>query len=122
MNLLKEKSFWEVSINTQVVSWMWRKILKLHEVAKAFHMKVVGNGRHTSFWYDRWSELGNLSGLLGETVIIDMGIRRGATLEEAIQAMWRRRRHRSAVLNEIEKELEFIKRKQSNAGDFYMWR
>ena len=64
-NLLRKKSFWEVNGKTQAGSWMWRKMLKLRDVAKSFYMKAVGNGRHTSFWYDRWSNLGVLMDVLG---------------------------------------------------------
>lgn len=59
-NLLKKKSFWEISGNTQAGSWIWRKMLKLQDVAKIFHMKTVGNDRHTSFWCDKWCDMGVL--------------------------------------------------------------
>lgn len=52
-NLLKQKCFWEVNKSIQSGSWIWRKMLKLREVANNFYKKEVGNGRHTSFWYDR---------------------------------------------------------------------
>ena len=32
--LLKGRSFWQVKVTTQSGSWMWRKLLKLREVAK----------------------------------------------------------------------------------------
>ena len=35
-----------------------------------------------------------------------MGIRRGATVEEAVLNIRRRRRHRADILNDIEAELE----------------
>lgn len=114
-NLLKKKSFWEVSEKTQVGSWMWRKMIKLRDIAKDFHMKIVGNERHTSFWNDRWFELGVMSDRLGERGIIDLGIRRSATVEEVIHTVRRRRRHRSELLNRIERELEAINDKQSYA-------
>ena len=69
-----------------VGSWMWRKTLKLSDVAKSFYRKELGNGRHTSFWY---------ADLLGERGIIDMGIKRGAMIEEAFSNTRRRRRHRT---------------------------
>lgn len=75
-------------------------------------MKEIGNGRHTSFWYDKWSNLGVMSELLGTRGVIDLGIRREATVEEVLQKERRRRRHRSVILNEIGKELEHIKEKQ----------
>lgn len=38
-NLMKKKSFWEVNVKTQTGSWMWRKMLKLREIAKRFYRK-----------------------------------------------------------------------------------
>ncbi|XP_013739623.2 uncharacterized protein LOC106442489 [Brassica napus] len=121
--LLKTKSFWEISGKTQAGSWIWRKILKLREVAKSFHTKAVGNGRHTSFWYDKWSGLSVLSDLLGDRGTIVMGIRKAATVEDAFQSLQRKRRHRGSVPNDIVKELEIIKAKQLNdAEDVDLWR
>lgn len=74
---------------------MWKKIVKLRSLAKHFHKKDVGNGRHTSFWYENWSELGVLSDLLGDRGTIDLGIRRCAMVEEVLQCPRRRRNHRS---------------------------
>lgn len=48
-NLLKGKSFWEINLKTQSGSWMWRKLLKLREVARLFYRRELGNGRHISF-------------------------------------------------------------------------
>lgn len=92
MNLLKKRSFWEVKANTQVGSWMWRKMLKLKPLAKSFYKVEIGNGRHISFWYDNWSIKGVIMDLLGERGIIDLGIRKDATLSEAALNMGRRRR------------------------------
>lgn len=61
---------------------MWRKMLKLRDVDKSFYRKDLGNGRHTSFWYDRWSDRGVLSDLLGERGIMYLGVKRKATVEE----------------------------------------
>lgn len=49
-----------------------------------------------------------LSDLLGERGIIDMGIRKGAIVEEAV-LITRRRRHRAGILNDIENDLNNIK-------------
>ena len=48
-------------------------MLKLREVAKTFYKKELGNGRHTSFWFDHWSDKGVLIDLLGNRGIIDFG-------------------------------------------------
>lgn len=122
-NILKDKSFWEVKINSQCGSWMWRKLLKLREVAKSFYRKEIGNGRHTSFWFERWSEKGVLFDILGARGYIDMGIRREATVEEAMFCFRRRRRHRVVILNEIEEELREIKdRVCIDMEDISQWR
>ena len=101
-NLLRKKSFWEVSTKTQVGSWMWRNMLKLRELAKTFFKKEMGNGRYVSFWYDKWSDMGVLFDLLGNRSIIDMGIRKKTTIEDVVLSTRRRRKHRMELLNIIE--------------------
>lgn len=119
----KEEEFWKVSGKTQVGSWMRRKMLKLTDVAKTFHMKAVRNGCYTYFWYDRWSVLGVLSDILEDRGTINMSIRRATTMEDAIQSQRRKRSYRVTVLNDIAKELESIKAKQMNdLEDVDMWR
>lgn len=103
--LLKKKCFWAVSGRTQVGSWIWRKTLKLREVARDFFKIKIGNGRHVSFSFDNWSDHGVLFDLLGDRGIIDLGIKREATIEEASSSSRRRRRHRTEFLNGIEDEL-----------------
>ncbi|XP_033148588.1 uncharacterized protein LOC103869784 [Brassica rapa] len=104
-NLLKGKSFWVVKSNPQVGSWMWRKMLKLREVAKLFYKKELGNGRHTSFWYDHWSEKGVLHDLLGDRGVIDLGIGKDESVEDALLSSRRRRKHRVSILNDLEEEM-----------------
>lgn len=107
-NLLKGRSFWELNSKMQNGSWMWHKMLKLRPEAKRFYQKELGNGRNISFWFDSWSKRGPIFDLLGPRGIIDMGVGRNATLEEAAQNVRRRRRHRTALLNDIEGELNVI--------------
>lgn len=45
------------------------------------YKKKIGNGKHTSFWYDQWSDLGQLYDVLGDQRVIDLGIHRQATVE-----------------------------------------
>ena len=73
-NLLKKNNFWEINERSQMGSWMWRKMVKMRDVARMFHKKELGNGKKTSFWFDNWSERGVLLSLLGERGIVDMGI------------------------------------------------
>ena len=121
-NLLKGRSFWEVNSKMQMGSWLWHKMLKLRGVAKLFFKIEVGNGRHTSFWFDNWSGKGVLSDLLGVRGIIDMGVKKDATVEEAVLSV-RRRRHRVGILNEIEEELRGIENNlYAGNSDTYLWK
>lgn len=120
-NLLKGKSFWEVKANMQAGSWMWRKMLKLRELAKSFYKKGLGNGRKTSFWFDHWSDRGIMAEILGDRGIIDMGISRDASVEEAVLCSRRRRRHRTNILKDIEFELSSISL-NSEEEDISLWR
>lgn len=122
-NLLRKRSFWEVNGKTQAGSWMWRKMLKVRDVAKSFYMKAVGNGRHISFWYHRWSDLGVLMDVLSERGLIDLGIRRDATVEDVLQTSRRRMRHRSSLLKDIERALDSFRDQLNTAeDDVDMWR
>lgn len=98
-------------------------MLKMREVAKTFYRKEVENSRHISYWYDKWSTKGVLFDILGDRGIIDMGIKREATVEEAVISARRRKRHRTLELNEIEEELLAVKEKmRSNAEDVALWK
>lgn len=107
--LLKKRSFWEIKSTTQTGSWMWRKMLKLRVIAKDFYKMEIGNGRHISFWYDNWSEMGVLSVLLGDRGMIDLGIRKEASLEEAVLSIRRRRLHLTEILNNVERSLDLVR-------------
>lgn len=104
-------------------SWMWKKMLKLREVVRSFYKIAVGNGRHISFWYDRWADRGVLIDILGDRGIIDMGIRRGETVEEAVMNVRKRRMHHAGILNEIEADITELKDKHCpSTEDMSMWR
>lgn len=82
--LLKKKCFWEVKNTTQTGSWMWKKLLRLRDVARTLCRMDVGNGCNISFWFDNWSVKGVLIEKLGERGIIAMGIKKDATIEEVV--------------------------------------
>lgn len=50
--LIRKSSFWSMKNNANNGSWMWRKILKLRDLAKSYIRMEVHNGNLTSFWYD----------------------------------------------------------------------
>lgn len=96
--------------------------MKLRESAKPFFKKEIGNGRHVSFWYDNWSDRGVMVDLFGDRGIIDLGIKREATIEEVCLGNRRRRRHRTELLNDIEVELASVKEKlREDVEDVNLW-
>ncbi|KAL1207470.1 hypothetical protein V5N11_007063 [Cardamine amara subsp. amara] len=81
----------------------------------------VRSGSQTSFWFDNWSSLGRLYETHRERGFINMGIRAGATVADAI-GIRRRRHHRNEELNNIERELDKFRDLGSTEDDVAMWR
>ncbi|KAK3205256.1 hypothetical protein Dsin_019302 [Dipteronia sinensis] len=52
-NLLRGKSFWQVSI-PQICTWSWRKLLKFRDEANHFVSFDVGNEKNIYLWFDGW--------------------------------------------------------------------
>jgi len=120
-HLLRNASFWEVKQTVSQGSWIWKKLLKYREVAKTLSKVEVGNGKQTSFWYDNWSDLGQLLERTGDRGLIDLGISRRMTVEEA----WtnrRQRRHRNDVYNVIEDALKKSWDTRTETEDKVLWR
>lgn len=120
--LLRHGSFWTIQLTTSTGSWMWRKLLKYRDKAKAFFKMDVRNGERTSFWFDTWSPLGPLIDVTGERGFIDMGISRHATVAQAL-ATRRRRQHHSSNLNQIEHLLHTYQARGSViSADIPLWK
>lgn len=102
MNLLQLESFWSVKESTRNGSRMWHKLLKYPPIANVFCNVEVKNGETTSFWYDRWSEMGCLIDIVGPRRVIDMGIKLTATVAEAWQTR-QRRKHIISILKTLSK-------------------
>ncbi|XP_024011406.1 uncharacterized protein LOC112086667 [Eutrema salsugineum] len=124
VNLMRDGSVWLTPPPTtqSTGSWMWKQILHIRHLAEAFLRVRVGNGRSALFWYDNWSSLGNLLNLFGARGCVDLGIPHTATVEDAILSH-RRRRHRVQKLNEVEDELEALRRRyQQTEDDTFLWK
>lgn len=119
--IIRKGSIWSVKENSQLGSWIWKKILKYREKARWFSKVEVRNGKNTSLWWDNWSSLGCLMELLGSGGYIAMGISENAKVEDCINH--RRRNHRYPVLNRIELEIEnFKNRRRVEEEDIFLWR
>lgn len=120
--LIRKSSFWSIRNNSVAGSWMWKKLLKMRDIAKLNHKMEVNNGKHTAFWYDNWSQLGCLETYLRSGGNIDLGIRENVCMADVF-AQHRRRRHRAQILNQIEDEIEAYRRNNNQEDDdVALWR
>lgn len=79
--------------------------------------------RHISFWFDTWSVKSALFDLMGARRIIDMGVKKDESLEDAALNSRRRRRHRTSILNDIEEDLNIVASKLNPmVEDVSLWR
>lgn len=117
--LIRKSSFWSIKGDTSSGSWVWRKLLKLRDLAKQYLKKEVHNGEDTSFWYDRWSKFGILKDLLGERGPLDFGVPDHYSVAE-VKKMRRRRNHRVDILNQIEEEIRRLE--TENDEDIVLWK
>ncbi|XP_018473746.2 uncharacterized protein LOC108844960 [Raphanus sativus] len=75
---------------------MWRKLLKLREVAYDFFRMEVKDGKSTHFWFDDWLGKGRLIDITGAVGTTYLGLPRRATVSEAMnQTGWAIRGQRS---------------------------
>ena len=80
---LADKSFWLIEASPSD-SWAWRKLLDLCPLALRFCKMSLGNGLSTSFWYDVWTPLGQLSTVIGPAGPRVLRIRENAMVSDAI--------------------------------------
>ena len=119
-NLFRNGNFWTVKENTCLGSWMWRKLLKYRDKAKALHRMDVQNGQSTSFWYDTWTDMGPLIDQVGARGCIEMGISATASVASAVAR--RRRTHRVDVYNLFESALENQRNKITDKANVSLWK
>ncbi|XP_022553563.2 uncharacterized protein LOC111203791 [Brassica napus] len=80
--LLRYNSFWDVR-GEQNGSWIWRKLLKLRDLAYGFTRVHIRDGRTTSFWFDNWLGIGKLINITGTVGTTYVGISRHAKVSDA---------------------------------------
>jgi len=80
---LAEDSFWKIEPSAND-SWACRKLLDLRPLAVQLCKTTLGNGLATSFWYDVWTPLGQLSTVMGQAGPRALRIREDAMVADAI--------------------------------------
>ena len=82
-NLLRGRSLWDISISSSC-SWTWRKVLQLRPIYRQQIKYHIGDGRHTSLWFDDWLLTEPIHQVMGDRVIYDAGLPRNATVSSII--------------------------------------
>lgn len=103
---------------------MWRKLLKLRDVAATFFKMDIKDGASTYFWTDTWCDLQPLLQIAGEVGTILLGIGRRAKVAEATDALgWKLRRCRGRVMQGIIERINRVPPPRPDAGkDRTLWK
>ena len=120
--LIRKGSFWSVKEKSSLGSWMWKKLLQLRPLALQLTKVEINSGSTTSFWFERWSQLGKLIELTGERGCLMLGIPINSTVERVVQT-YRARDHRDPVSRQIEQEIMALRNRGLNQmEDVCLWK
>lgn len=70
---LKGRSVWEVPVDIKA-SWGWKKLLELREKVRPHIWSVIGNGKNTEMWHDKWNIGGPLSNVVTRRAVYSAGL------------------------------------------------
>ncbi|XP_018461647.1 uncharacterized protein LOC108832687 [Raphanus sativus] len=79
--LLWDSSFWDAKEDGKG-SWIWRKLLKLRDIAFPYMKAVVNSGADVFFWFDNWLDQGKLIDITGAAGTILFGVPRNARISD----------------------------------------
>lgn len=121
--LLRYNSFWDVRDVSQG-SWIWRKLLKLREVAYQFIRIDVKDGRSCHFWFDNWTGMGRLIDITGAVGTTYLGVLRHAKVNNAVTAgRWEIRGSRSRRFHDLHDCIKAIEPPLPEKGrDVVLWK
>ena len=121
--LLRYNSFWDVRDESKG-SWIWRKLLKLRDVAYQFIKVEVKNGRSCHFWFDNWMGNGRLIDVTGAVGTTYLGVQRHAKVSSAAtEEGWRIRGQRSRRYHELYESIMATEPPKPEKGeDIVLWR
>ena len=105
-------------------SWIWRKLLKLRDLAYEFMKVEVRNGETTYFWFDNWMGSGRLIDVTGAIGTTYLGLPRSALVSNAVSGDgWSLRNKRSRRFQSLNTQILAEPLPDTSRGtDLILWR
>lgn len=121
-NLIRNKIFWTAEFQN-CGSWIWRKLLKLRNIARPRLHCHIESGRDASFWIDNWTGYGPLINLTGDIGPMVTGISLSSSVASAASnGGWSLPRGRHRVVRLLRQKLTQAPPDSSNSHhDTYHW-
>ncbi|XP_018475554.1 uncharacterized protein LOC108846863 [Raphanus sativus] len=105
-------------------SWIWRKLLKLRDVAYSYFRMDMRDGISCHFWLDDWLGKGRLIDITGAVGTLYLGVQRHAKVSEVVSLEnWNIRGRRSRRFHELYNAIMAVPPPQpGNGRDVILWR
>nr|GEV17300.1 hypothetical protein [Tanacetum cinerariifolium] len=81
---LKGKSIWDVEIEN-ADSWGFKNLMEIKDTVKSKIIHVLGNGRNTSMWYDKWHPQGPLCAMISRRARYEAGLSKSINVSDMIE-------------------------------------
>lgn len=114
----------KVISNDSKGSWIWRKLLKLRDIAYPFMKAAVMNGEDIFFWFDNWLDQGRLIDFTGDAGTIHFGVPCNARVSDVVsEGSWNIRVRRSRLFPELHRQItEASIPSPASGSDIRLWR
>lgn len=106
-NIIRGRNFWNDDLSS-VGSWIWKRLIKLRDLARLHFHCNIQSGEQALFWFDNWISKGPLIQRSGASGPLVTGININATVAEATaNGVWLLPRGRHPVARLLRSILTF---------------
>ncbi|KAL0874846.1 hypothetical protein Bca101_024551 [Brassica carinata] len=122
-NIISGRLLWTADFQV-TGSWIWRRLMKLRDIARPYLSCQVRSGSTVLFWHDNWTGLGPLISLIGVNGPRITGIRNLSTVSQAIAGgAWSIPRGRNPIILMLKASLPPLPPEiNPDLDDIFLWR